>query len=65
MLAIWPCGMKKGLIKMEQYPFEREEWCKVFEVAGMVQFGITDGEICLREKKKYFSPYKRKGNEDE
>lgn len=40
---------------MEQYPFEKEEQCKVFEVTGMVQFGITDGEICL-EKRRNTSP---------
>lgn len=40
---------------VETFPFEREESCRNFEVAGMVKFGITDGEICLREKKKYLS----------
>lgn len=54
MLATWPCGMEVGIIKDGKYLLEREEWYKVFQVAGMVKFGITCGGICLREEKKYF-----------
>lgn len=54
MLVIWLCGMEVGIIKDGKYLFEREEWYKVFQVVGMVKFGIICGGICFREEKKYF-----------